>query len=262
MMNFDDVRAAWPGVSLSAADFEVAWRQLSDTADPGLEAHAPDLYLAVACRANDPVALGALQRLVEAQLPAFDSFRLSAADGEELCAKTMALLVVGKGGTEPKLAQYAARGPLSGWIHVLMTRLLLDERRATKAKVSFDDDALLGLSGGAANPELELLRERFRGQFSQAFREAMAALSPRERNLLRQYYLDDLSLEDLSAMYRAHRVTISRWLSGARAALVEKTRDGLAQRAGLGRLEVDSVMRVVVSRLDLSASLFLGQEPS
>ena len=102
------------------------------------------------------------------------------------------------------------------------------------------------------------MKEKYRGEFSAAFRRAIAKLELRERNLLRQHYLDELSLEDVASLYRVHRATAARWLSSARSGLLALTRQELAAALGLPAHEVDSLMRLLQSRLDFSAGVFLA----
>jgi RNA polymerase sigma-70 factor (ECF subfamily) len=62
----------------------------------------------------------------------------------------------------------------------------------------------------------------------------------------------------MSVLYRVHRSTVARWLADARAALLDETRTEVSQKLGVHRHEVESLMRVVSSRLDLSAGFFLS----
>jgi RNA polymerase sigma-70 factor (ECF subfamily) len=148
---------------------------------------------------------------------------------------------------------------LGGWLRVTATRAVLNWLKAQRREPLDDDEAMLGsIEAPAEAPELQHLKERYRGEFSSAFRRAIHALEVRQRNMLRQHYIDDLSLEELGALYNVHRATAARWLGAARTALLEKTRDEISKALGLNRLEVDSLMRLVQSRLDLSAGIFLS----
>jgi RNA polymerase sigma-70 factor (ECF subfamily) len=249
--------ALWPGVTLSADRFQSAWARLSDTQEGPAPEHAGDLYLAAACLESEPHAVAALRQRLQAGLQQLRSFKLPPSDEDTLVQDTLGALL-GLHGAAPRLRSYSARGPLDGWLNVVLTRQVLALCRERQAPVELDEVVLGELATDAA-PELELLKERFRGTFSAAFRTAIAGLTPRQRNLLRQHYLDQLSLEELGLLYRAHRATIARNLADARTALLEGTRDDVSRRLGIGRLEVDSIMRVVGSRLDISAAFFLSR---
>src|SRR5262249_41683920 len=70
----------------------------------------------------------------------------------------------------------------------------------------------------------------YRREFELAFREAVQSLSDRERILVRQHFLDGVSVNDLGRLYRVHRATAGRWLERARDALLAATRARLMAR--------------------------------
>lgn len=220
---------------------------------------AEDFYLACGALKAVPAALVEVEKLLAEQFRAMGHFRLSAAQLEEIRAALFSALVVAGSG-RPRLERYLGRGPLAGWLRVVATREVLTWMRSHRQEPSLDDDALLGtMESPAEGLELQHLKEKFRGQCAAAFRAAIKTLEPRQRNLLRQHYLDELSLEDLAALYRVHRATVARWLAGARSDLLEKTRDQIRIGLGLQAHEVDSIVRLVNSRFDFSAGVFLSE---
>ena len=80
----------------------------------------------------------------------------------------------------------------------------------------------------------------------------------RERNLLRLHYAEGLTAERLGVLHRVHRVTVTRWLSGARQLLLDELRRELAQSLRLNRSEVSSLVRLLGSRLEISLLQSLG----
>lgn len=251
MTLFERASQQWQGIPLSAERFAALWLRLSDSREAPLEDHAADVYLVAACLERSPEALTTLKQLLHGQLPALISLGVSSTDAEEIIAATLSYLLEGR------LHRYSGRGPLEAWLRVVLTNRVLDRLRIERREVELDD-VLLGNLSTHHEPELELMRERFKGSFSAGFKAAIARLQPRQRNLLRQHHLDELTLEELSALYQVHRATIARWLSDARISLLDLTRDEVSTRLGIGRHEVESVMRVIGSRLDLSAGLFLS----
>lgn len=241
----------WHHIPLSAERFAANWLRLSDSREGPLDAHAGDIYLVAACLDGVPAALAELDRLLRAQAPALASFGLSNADVEDVLSTTLAGLLEGK------LRRYSGRGPLEAWLRVTLTNRLLDRLRASPQLVELDD-VLLGTLSTSHVPELELARRQFRGSFSAGFKLAIARLTPRQRNLLRQHHLDELTLEELSALYHVHRATVARWLADARVALLDFTRDEVSKLMGVARHDVDSIVRLISSRFDLSAGLFLS----
>src|SRR5260370_1220010 len=81
---------------------------------------------------------------------------------------------------------------------------------------------------------------------------ALAALAERERNVLRQYYIDGLTIDQLAALYQVNRATTARWVAGARLSVVAKTREHLVDELGIAAGEADSIIRLVRSQLDVS----------
>lgn len=258
MSAFAHASASWPQLKVSQEAFEAAWRRSEERHGGPLLQYAGDLYLATACLAGDAQALNALRALAASALVELRSFRLSSSDEQALLQDALSV-ALGFAGTVPKLLHYAAEGPLRAWLVSVMSRAALAIIKQHKREVELDEVILGSLPNDAA-PELELVKERFRGTFSDSFRAAIAKLTPRQRNLLRQHYLDQLSLEALALTYRCHRATIARTLADARTTLLELTRDEISARLGVGRLEVDSLMKVVGSRLDISATFFLSRD--
>lgn len=258
MSSLDDVYAAaagrYSGLAVTTHRFQTAWRRLCDSGDSPSPEHAADLYLALACLDGEPAALATLERRLTGQLTQLNRFRLSDDEARTLVAETLSSLCTG---AHPRLTRYSARGPLDAWLGVLLTRQALS-LRTTKAPEDLDE-VLLGSQATDGVPEVELLKQRFRGVFSDAFKAAIGALDVKQRNLLRQHYLDGLTLEELALLYRVHRATVARNLAEARTTLLERTRDEVAQRTAIGRLEVDSIVRLVQSHLDVSAAFFLNR---
>jgi RNA polymerase sigma-70 factor (ECF subfamily) len=96
------------------------------------------------------------------------------------------------------------------------------------------------------------MRARYAPQVRSSFAHAMTELTPRQRNVLRQYHIDGLTIDQLAVLYKINRATAARWVAGARLALVTATRDRLVAELALEPHEVDSVIRLVRSQLSLS----------
>lgn len=253
----NEAAGIWPDLKVEPVRFCLMFDRLSETSGgEALPLQSADLYLAMACLERDATALGHLSNLVWKQIQQLSHFRLSSDQQAELQQKTMAALLLDNG--EGRLQKYSGRGSIEGWLRVLLTRSVIDSLRTEHRELPIDDEVLLGLPD-QVDMDLDLLKAKYRGQFTEAFRLALASLTPRQRNMMRQHYLDDLSFEDLGVMYRAHRSTVARWLADARAQILTVTRDEVCRLTGIPRLQADSLMRVVQSRLDLSAGLFLTQ---
>ncbi len=66
------------------------------------------------------------------------------------------------------------------------------------------------------------------------------------------------SVDRIGALYGVHRVTASRWVAAAREQLGAAIRSELASRLAISVDEVDSIVRLVQSRVDLSLERLLG----
>lgn len=236
------------------AAFELRWpgTQLVDLA-PRDGVDGADLLLAAACLANDPRALSYLDALlineVRRAVSPLDTSNTLVDEVTQLVRERLLLP------PEPRLADYAGQGSLASWVRAVAVRVALNAKRpgAREDPVSQIPDQPIA----DADPELALLRSRYREAFRTAFAEAVSMLTPRDRTLMRLTALDGLTCAAVGKMYGKDASTVSRWLTTSRAALLEKTRQLLASSLSLSPSTLDSLMRVADSELDLSISRLL-----
>ena len=235
----------------------VAEREREDAA-PG-ESELASLYLACACVRRVPAALRAFDAefVVEIERAA----QRTRLPHDAVADVTQALrqdLLIGADGTRPKLAEYRGHGDLRGWLRVTATRaaVKISQRAAKRPVVSEDRLAELQAAGGDA--DLQYLKALYGEAFREAFRAAVGDLDPRDRNVLRQHFLEGMTIDDLGATYQVHRATAARWIQAAREHLLKGTRDAFSKTARLKPAECDSVIRLLESRLDLTLQRFLG----
>jgi RNA polymerase sigma-70 factor (ECF subfamily) len=142
------------------------------------------------------------------------------------------------------------------WIHVAAVRVAIDLKRRLQP------DAAAALPAGAEDyehdPESAYLRERYRDDLQVAFREALGALSARQRNILRMHFLDGVSLDRMAAMYGMHRTTMGRCVTQACDRAISTTRKKLGARVNLPARAVDSIIGLLRSAIDFSASMLLS----
>jgi RNA polymerase sigma-70 factor (ECF subfamily) len=258
------------GPSLEAAllaCWEAACREYPEVRLPAeafarhLARHAPDpaqlpklrhgeLLVAAGCLAGDAWALAQFERCLGESRSALERLGGGSALTDEVLDQVRHLALAGKG-AEPLLATFAGRGPLAGWLQAASVRTALNVRRRSGREVPLDD-APLAERASAMDPELELLKKRDQGHFQRAFTEAFAALSPRERTLLRLRFLDGLTLEQLAAGQNVHRTTVIRWLDRAHQLLLDETRRLLREKLGAGNATLASLLRDFDSQMDLS----------
>jgi RNA polymerase sigma-70 factor (ECF subfamily) len=151
----------------------------------------------------------------------------------------------------PKLAQYAGRAPLGAWLRVVAARLA-SRAAADEREQPADDRVLEQLAAAGAGPELAYIKAAYRPALARAFVDALAALSLHERLLLRQQTIDGLGIDAIGRLHRVHRATAARWVARARDKLLAGTRGRLGEALGLPAGELDEVIGLVRSQLEVS----------
>jgi RNA polymerase sigma-70 factor (ECF subfamily) len=251
-------RAAWPQIVL---DEQVIHRRLAARVqeDPETkldELHDKDLYLAFALAEGNNAAL----RVFEAELiPQVDvalrRLRIAGGTADEVKQSLRFELLVDE---RKRIADYAGRGELAAWLRVSATRKALKLIRKVDREETLDEILLDHWPNATPGPERKHLRTQYTAELKKAIREAFGALEVRQRNLLRQHILDELTIDDLARLYRVHRATCARWLADARADLGRHTRKKLVSALGIQQKDdVDSLLRFLDSDIELSISRIL-----
>ena len=93
----------------------------------------------------------------------------------------------------------------------------------------------------ATGLDVAVIKAQYRREFRAAVREAVAELSPRDRNLVRFIAIDGLSFQELAGLYRVNRTTLWRWFGRIRESLLRSTRSRLARALDLPASDVDSI---------------------
>jgi RNA polymerase sigma-70 factor (ECF subfamily) len=266
----DEAHAAHPGVSLPEQQFiaALAERLRADSSDAlalQLERlHPSDLFLAQACVHGDQVAIERLESLFGTELCGharrFANSRHSVDDLMQILREK--LFVEAHSGRPPKLTAYSGQGPLRAWLTVTAMRTFLDCSRSGaqhKRETAFDGEVLEALMAPGDDVEIAFLKDKYRADFRAAFSTALRSLQSSERNLLRHHWLAGLSIDQIGVIYHTHRSTVARRLARAREALMSATRRELMSSLGLENDELDSVMALISSRLEVSVFRLLGE---
>jgi RNA polymerase sigma-70 factor (ECF subfamily) len=267
----DRARAAWPDLDVDLPGFIAHVATYLDVGQANKDA-APDaerwdsalsglaledLYLAFACARGDDAALRAFERDLNRELiAAFDKLRLPPARRDDARQQIWEKLFVGA--PRPRILDYSGRGRLRFWFRVTVLRSLLDDLRSEKrSRETSDEDVLLGAASADPDPELEHLKRLYRHQFNAVFEESIRALRPEDRNVLRNYYASKMTIDQIAAAFGIHRATAARRVNASREALLKETRRRLSERLALSSRELDSVFRLIESRLDISVGRLL-----
>lgn len=217
---------------------------------------AADLVLAAACAAGDPVAIASF----DAALPgmargALVRIGVAASDHDEILQRVRVALLTATAAGKAGFAGYSGRGDLGAYVRAVAVRIAHKRReREEPPREREDNDALALLPAADDSPELRMLKERCRADVRAGFSAALGALSPRERTLLRQHYVDGLSIDALGPLYGVHRATCARWIEAARSKILRGIRDHLREALGLETAELESAIALVRSQLDLGLS--------
>jgi len=243
--------AGYLGTHALAAERVVAAEDIDDEA-------LFELRLACALRRGDEVAARIFDRKYVAPLDTtLGAMRLDDATRDEVKQRVRTKLCVADAGRALRLEGYAGRGRLAGLVQVVATREAIGLARATQRQRPIADEDLFGAPEGGRDPELELLRMRHAAELKAAFEAALRGLSSRERNLLRQHLLGGVGLEPLAEIYGVHRATVVRWLAHAREQVASATKARLRERLRVRPDELESLLGLVESRLDLSVERML-----
>jgi len=224
--------------------------------------HPGELALALAASRAHPAAIARLERdhrgVIDAMCWRFASAVHSAADLRQILREK---LFVAPPGMRPKLAEYAGQGQLDSWLRITAVRVFLDlGRRKDRARETPTADGVLTMPD-PGDLSLEVIKAEYRAAVGQAMRDAATALEPADRHLLHQHYVAGLSIDQLGVALGIHRATAARRVVRAREALVGETRALLVTRLQLSDEELDEVIGMVLSRLDVSIPKLLEVRP-
>lgn len=245
---FERGQAAWPTLQLDRALFAAHLARLD--AD---ETHAEDLYLTCACGQGDPVALALFDAHFLAQVPQLiaraDS---SPAVADEVKQMLRAELLVAPVDGAPRIANYAGRGALVGWLRVAAVRQVHRLKRRKVDRNDGDDGLVERLVAAEPNAEVALIRARYGAELALVLRAALAALPARDRSLLKLHVLDELTIDDLCGFYQVHRATVARWIVKLKQELFDEVERQLKERLALDSGEAVSLCRALGSQIDFS----------
>lgn len=252
------VDAAWPKLKVDWAAFGdfLQSKRTGDVDEASLAVE--DLYLAFGCSRGDRAALDAFEREMKRDLDAtFARMRVPPARRDDARQELWEKLFVGP--PRPRILDYSGRGQLRAWFRVTALRTLLDDARGERRNVEIlDEDVVLGAPSGAADPEIEHLKRVYKKEVGAAFEEATRTLAPEDRNALRSYYGRSMTIDEIAAAFGIHRATAARRVNGARDRLLAETRRRISEKLALQSRELDSVFRLIESRLHLSVGRMLG----
>jgi RNA polymerase sigma-70 factor (ECF subfamily) len=248
---------AWPDVKLPAESFvgRIAYHFSNDETliDWLGRVRASDLFLASACADRVPKAIDTLDREFLTSVPTFLA-RGGVRDiqPDDVTQRVRERLFLGAS----KIADYSGRGPLASWLQVVTLRVAFDVKRLRTMPIA-DSAQIEDLRLAGTDPELKLIKGRYRDPFKRALRAALAELSSEQRNLLKLHFVDAVTLDKLAGLFQVHRATIARRIAQARESVFDSVRSRLQAELGVSRDEFEELLTLLRSRLELSLSALM-----
>jgi RNA polymerase sigma-70 factor, ECF subfamily len=232
----------------------------AELADYLTRCRAGDLALAVGASKGNEAAITELERTFRATIDA--ACRRFAGPGQtadDLKQILRSKLFVAEPGKSPKIADYAGQGFLDNWLRVTAVRVFLDllKRKDRTREASAEDDDVLSLPQ-PGDLALDVVKAEYRAAVAEAMFSGAQQLPPGDRHLLRQHLVQGLSIDQLGAVLGIHRATAARRIARAKEQLVAETRRHLALKLRLEEHELDDVIGLVMSRLDVSIAKLLA----
>jgi RNA polymerase sigma-70 factor (ECF subfamily) len=253
-------RQAWPGIAGDEPAFRARLEaRAAGAADPGAAITsmcATDLWLALGCATGDASALEAFDGRYLSQMPAALARHRARDRADEVCQLVRERLLVAREDAPPRIAEYSGRGALGAWVRIAALRVASNLVRGDRDHDALDETELAGELADA--PELAVLESRYGAAFRAAFRGAFAALDAEERTLLKLHFIDGISVRKLTPILGVSPATAGRRLLAAQARLGERVLAELAARVETPPVELASVVRALLSRLDVSLSVLIG----
>ncbi len=248
-------RAAWPSVRLAPETFVAALARhlpAGPTPREGLgELRVEELWLTCAAARGDAGAVARIEAHYFGKArAALAGIRGGEALVDEALQRLRAALFVGP---PPKIGAYGGRGDLGRWLRTTAMRIAMDMLGPSR-EIAAGEAVLGGAAHAGDEPVVALMKREYGASFQAALREALAGLPPELRAALRQHYLEGLGVERMGALAGVAASTVSRRLDKARRLLREATRASLAARLRVDDAELDSILRLLETRMDLGRS--------
>jgi RNA polymerase sigma-70 factor (ECF subfamily) len=206
-----------------------------------------DLGLAAGCAAGAEAAWDVFVRTYQPFLHHV-ALRLTRnpTEAEDLAAHIVAALLEGK------IAQYAGRGNLRGWLRAVAVHLFLDRRRQQQRHrlESLPDN--LGLPAPETEGEEGCEKHFHRPLLEEIAAElagALGRLPLREAAFLNLYYFQGLTLAQAAAQFGVHESTASRWNDRLLERIGRQLRGLLLRRKGWSRADLAAFLDLCLGYL-------------
>lgn len=261
----NSAQKAWPTVLVPVEEYlAFLARRLNQSTEPPeniLSWKTEDLYLVCGCLIGIPEAIIAFEKEVFSKIEGQLRSILGSPDQLlDLKQNLLKELFFTDGKEQPKINNYTGRKGLSSWVFVVAIRKAINILRRSQKEFPLLEQDLSQLEALKEDPELQYLKILYRKEFSAAWQHALASLSCKERNLLRYAVNENLSIDQIGAIYKIHRATAARWLAQIRRKLLQNTRQTIIESLQIGPSEYESIMRLIKSQLYVSIKAHLSMD--
>lgn len=247
--------ASWPQIPITAEKYaQLLGRQLSGGAalQDLSTLRARDLYLVCALGLGDRTAQAILESEYMPRVRhALLQFGTSEPGIADIKQNLYGRLLEKRDATVVRLG-YGGRGDLGSWLCTCAIREAGQKHKKRQRELALEHASEEILRDLHSSPEVATLTGRLKEVFQESFKEAIATLSSRERNLLRYHFLAELSIDQIGAIYHIHRATAARWVAKAQERLVKKTRELFVLRAQVNAESLPRIMELIESQLSVN----------
>lgn len=250
-------RTDFPNVIISGYDFwcHVARKvsRLRLSPDDFFGVFIMDIFLAYAGGRGDQAAIQSIEKScfphVEAALARMPGAAGLASDVKQVLRWEF---FVPQSVVPAALDAYDGLGPLRSWLATAAVRTATRMMRPRQRELP-NEDVLMNASAGV-DMQSEHMRHVDAAAFKRIVSEATLALLARDRLLLCQHYVDDMTIDQLAALHDIHRATAARWVDKARQALRQQILTLLDRNLAVTGQARDSLVRYMMSDLNLTLS--------
>lgn len=245
-------KRAHPRVSLTEEEFRRHCETLGlDTDAAALEKHGADVYLCAACLVGCPEATSILeQRILPVAAEAIARVQPGAQFVEETQRIVRERLIYSD---PPKIAEYGGRSSLLAWLRVVATRLALNQMGVRQSAIGSQDELTERLVQQYFQGDALIMSGKQAASFQRAMSDAISALDPRDRNVLRMHLLGNCSPEQIGRAYSVRGTTATAWLTSTKKHLVTSVSKAWCDRESeLSEEELADISRLVKHQLDFT----------
>ena len=252
-------QAAWPKLEVAedaVISFLCGHLNPEEDLESQIEKIIPaDLYLASGCAAGDDAALSAFEEAYWSWLrQVLKGKGIVEGAADEALQRLRNHLFLPRTTRPAAIYAYNAQHSLKAWVRVVALRIGLMLLREQRPDFSYNDEYIGDALAPQEDPELAYLRQRCQGHFKVALSEVIAKLPDRDRTLLKQYYVHELTFSEMARIYNVDKSRPRRWVGRIRDHVREETRNVLRQRLRLTETQCDSLIRAAENELNLTLS--------